>query len=78
MSETPEIDFSNPDGEAEILARALTLVALLTPESLQRRTVSKTIVVPKAAVIALRDACEAAYPGSINRVRAVLKEAGRG
>ena len=67
-----EIEWTNADGEAEIVARALTLVSLVRPAALEG-TDRGRVVVPRAAIAALRDACEKAYPGSIGRVRASVR-----
>lgn len=62
----------------EVVARALTLVALVKPSTLaQDTTTSGKILVPRSALTALRDACEDAFPGGLERVRGVLEQNGR-
>jgi len=59
-----------PGQADEVIARAVTLLALIDPKALGARTLSDRIKVPQSAVRALADAVEAMAPGIVDRVRA--------
>lgn len=65
--------------DEEIVATAITLVAMTSPRAIGRTDqVGDRIVVPRSALLKLREAVEQAYPGCEDAVRRTLREMGRG